>query len=604
MDHPDHHDSGPPEDQTSTPFQKKWRRRTARVKGFDLRDVWWRLLDFLEARRALRRALYAALALLVVVRAAWAWAYPWWLRRNALSIARQWIASGHLDYAADTMKQALANSPDRPEVWLLAAEVARLRHSPAEAMDYSRHAATLDPDNVEYILGWAEDALLAELPDAAERALATLPGGAMAGSSHAQRIAGEIARRRVELTSARLHFEAALRLDGPVAIDEVPLGAILIYSRDPAERRHGLALLAKWAPDPEWGATASRTLLGDALDHDDRAAMLKWGEILRAHPRCTLADIPNCLLALSRADEAKFAEVLAILEKKQGAEPSQAAQLVGWLNQIGRGAEAVQWVRGLPAELKAKAPLAVVAAESFRQVSDWAGLNAWVAGGDWGRDMEFMRLSYGMLASRQLGDAARADELWQTLQGDTQANGAHALFAADTFYTWGWQAESLTLLWIAADQPGVAMQALGTLARHYQTQRDAEGQYRTFRRLHALRIQDASIANNFAFFAALTGNDFAMAEKIARENHARAQANPAFLATYAFVILAQNRAADAVDLLKPIASSWAKSPGVAFAYGLALAATGRKEEARPLLASLDLATLTTREEELVKAALN
>lgn len=604
MENPNRNAGSPPEDETSTPFQKKWRRRTARVKGFDLRDLWWRLLDALEAHRALRRALYAVLAILAVAGASWAWAYPWWTRHRAISIAHQWIAAGHLDYAAETVKQALADSPERPEVWRLAAEVARRRRNQAEAMDYSHHAAVLAPDNTEFTLEWAEDALLGEQPDIAERALAGLPAAAVSDSSHAQRIAGEIARRRVQLTAARDHFETALRLDGPLAIDEVPLGGVLLYSRDPAERQRGLALLTRWTGDREWGAAALRTLLGDALDHDDRPAMLKWAEALRAHPRCTLADIPNCLQAISRADDARFAGVLAVLEKNQAVNPSQIALLVGWLNQIGRSAEAVRWVRSLPPELTGKPPVVVVAAEAFRQTSDWAGLNAWVTDGDWGHDVEFIRLAYSMQAARQLGNNARADEFWRTVQGDAQTNGVHALFIADTFYTWGWQAEALTLLWMAADQPAVAMQALGTLARHYQTQRDAEGQYRTFRRLHALRAQDASIANNFAFFAALTANDYGSAERIARENHARAPANLAYLSTYAFVLCMQNHAGDALALLKPVAGNWRQAPGMAFAYGLALAATDRKAEARPVLASLDPATLTTREEELVRAALN
>ncbi len=429
MDQPNHDDGNRPEDQTSSPFQKRWRRRSARFKAFvELRNLWWRLLDALEARRALRRVLYAALAALVLAGAAWLWVYPWWTRRNALSIARQWIAAGRLDYAAETVRQALADSPERPEVWRLAAEVARRRGKTLDAMDYSRHAASLAPDNTTFTLEWADDALLAERLDIAEKALAGLPAQVMAGSSLAQRIAGEIARRRILLTLAQSHFEAALHLDGPVAIDEVPLGAILIYARDPVARQRGLGLLAKWTADREWGAAALRPLLGDAMDHDDRPAMLKWAEALRAHPRCSLADIPNCLLAISRADEAHFAAVLVILEKAGAATPSQAAQLIGWLNQIGRSAEAVRWLQTLPPDVTKKAPVVVVAAEALRRTSDWAALNAWVTEDEWGRDVEFLRLAYGMEATRQLGDNARADEFWRTLQGDAQTNGPHALF--------------------------------------------------------------------------------------------------------------------------------------------------------------------------------
>ena len=43
-----------------------------------------------------------------------------------------------------------------------------------------------------------------------------------------------------------------------------------------------------------------------------------------------------CLLALSKTDEALFADVVAILEKKQSGGASEIALLAGWLNQIGR----------------------------------------------------------------------------------------------------------------------------------------------------------------------------------------------------------------------------------------------------------------------------
>lgn len=592
-----------PEDQTSSPFQKQIRRQTALVKEtLEPRNLWWRLLDTFEAHRKVRWALYGLAVTLLLAGATWLWAYPWWSRRNAISITRQWIASGQLVYAARTAQQALLDSPASPEVWYLAAEVARLRGRPVDAAGYAKQAAGLDPDEPVYVIEWAQDALLAGQPEAAEQALTNLPDDVMAASSPAQRIAGEIARRRVELTKARGHFEAALRLDGSAAIDEVPLGGILIYSRDAAERQQGLNLLTKWAADREWGATAMRTLLGDALEHGDRPAMLKWANALRVHPRCALGDIPNCLLALSQADPAQFNEVIAILKKKHGTRSDQAALLVGWLNQVGHAADAAEWLQSLPIAISGQPPVVVVAAESFRQARQWDNLAAW-AQRDWGREMGFLRYAYGMLAARELGDNAKVAELWKTLQGEVQTVGVHALFAANTFYIWGWYNEALTLLNLAADRSDVAVTALGTMLRHYQTQHDAEGQYRALRRLYTLRAQDAAIANNFAFFAALTGRDAALAERLARINHGTYPTNAAYTATYAFVLLMKDDASGAMNLLRPLASQWQKLPPVAFAYGLALAATGRKDEARAPLTSLAGTDLTTREEELIRNAL-
>ncbi len=589
---------------TRPPFASPLQHKISRVSSFDFREHWWNFVDTWEERRRLRRVVYATVATIVIVSATCLWAYPWWTKRNTFRMARQWIEAGRLQNASEVIQQALVNDPENPEGWRFAAEIARRRQNKPGAMGYSRRAASLAPDRPELVVEWASDALLADLPEDAEKALVTLDASDVATSAQAQRILGEIARRRFQLTAARDYFLAALTLDGPVAINEVPLGTVLINSTNAAERERGLALLKKYAVDLEWGANAMRTLLSDALAHDDRPAMVEWAERLRAHPRCTLGDVPNCLFALSRADSTRFAAVLATLEKKHAVNADQVALLLDWLNQIGHPAESVRWALSLPSALTKKPPVIVTVAEAMRRTADWSALNAWIADGDWSHDVEFIRLAYAMLASRQLGDTVRTDQLWRTLQSGAENNGVRALFTSNLLYSWGWHTESLKLLWSAADQSGVSLQALGALARHYQLQRDSAGQYQVFRRLYSLRSQDADIANNYAFFATLTGNDLNLARKIAEENHTNSPANSIYRATYAFVLFTQNRATESLTLIEPVAAQWHSSPAVAFAYGLALAGKNRKTEARPILDSIEPTSLTLQEVTLIKAALN
>ncbi|MBC7365905.1 MAG: hypothetical protein H7343_03675 [Undibacterium sp.] len=589
---------------TRPPFAGPLRQRVSRLTAFDFREQWWNVVDAWEERRRLRRAVYTTIATLVVIGATWTWVYPRWTKRNTFRMARQWIEAGRLQNASEVIQQALVNDPENPEGWRFAAELARRRQNKLGAMGYSRRAASLAPEHPEFTVEWASDALIAELPEDAEKALATLSPSDLTASSHAQRIRGEIARRRFQLTAARDHFEAALKLDGPLAIDEVPLGTILINSNEPTERQRGLTLLGQRAVDLEWGANAMRTLLSDALAHDDHFAMVDWAERLRAHPRCTLGDVPNCLLALSRADAPRFDALLETLKKKHAGNGDQIALLLDWLNQIGRPAEAARWALSLPPALTKKPPVIVTVAETLRRTADWPALNTWLEEGNWGQDVEFIRLAYAMLARRQLGDTVRTDQLWRTLQGAAQTNGVRALFTANLLYSWGWQTESLALLWNAADQPGVALQALGAIARHYQFHRDAAGQYQAFRRLYSLRSQDRDISNNYAFFAALAGTDAGIARKIAEENHAAFPANATYRATYAFVLLAQDRAVESLALITPVAAESSTSPAIAFAYGLALAGNARKVEARPILDSLAPATLTFEEIALIKKSLD
>jgi hypothetical protein len=56
--------------------------------------------------------------------------------------------------------------------------------------------------------------------------------------------------------------------------------------------------------------------------------------------------------------------------------------------------------------------------------------------------------------------------------------------------------------------------------------------------------------------------------------------------------------------MKPVADGWKQSPPVAFAYGLALAETGQKAEARTVLGSLESGPLSVKEAALIKARLN
>lgn len=589
---------------TRPPFASPMRQKLSRLSSFEFREHWWNVVDAWEERRGLRRATYATLATLVVIGSVWMWAYPWWTRRNTFLMARQWIEAGRLQNASEVIQQALADDPENPEGWRFAAEVARRRQNKLGAMGYSRRAAAFASDRPELTVEWASDALTADLPEEAEKALATLDQAALAASSPAQRILGEIARRHFQLTAARDYFLTALHLDGPLAIDEVPLGTVLINSTDPAERQRGLALLTKHAVDLEWGANAMRTLLSDALARDDHPAMIEWAERLRAHPRCTLGDIPNCLLALARADAGRFATVLTALEKKHAVNGDQITLLLDWLNQIGRPGEAVRWALSLPPALTKKPPVIVTVAEVMRRTADWSALNTWVGDGDWSHDVEFIRLAYATLASRQLGDTVRSDQLWRTLQGAAQNNGVRALFTANLLYSWDWQAESLALFWSAADQPGVSLQALGALARHYQLQRDADGEYQAFRRLYSLRPQDPDIANNYAFFSALTGTDLNIARKIAEDNYRAFPGNSIYRATYAFILFSQDRTTESLALIEPVAAEWHSSPAVAFAYGLALAGKNRKIEARPILDSINPATLTTQEVALLKTSLS
>lgn len=577
-------------------------QRRARIAAWlNLRE---RLGDFgnaFEESRSLRRKCYGAATLLVLLGGVGWWLVPSWRERSAIRVARQWLAAGKLDRAGESVRDALARAPRRVEAWQVAAEYARVLGQKKTAAVYLKQAAALRPGDVDLALDWAAAAIVAGNFEEAESAIKGLSIEARAHSGRAERLLGEIARSRGDVAAARVHFESAVRLGGAVAENQIPLAVVLLASVAENDRSEGRAVLERWRKDPEWGIEALRALLADAVVRDDRAAMPLVATDLLAQHRRERADTFNSLLALAKADPAQFATALASVERAAEADAAEVAELVGWLSGTGHGAEAARWVESLPKKISAVPPVCVALAETLRVMGDWPALQRAVVTGDWG-DVEFLRQAYLALADGALGNTAAAEKKWSAVRESSALNGGRALFLAGTVYAWGERTKAVELWWLAADQPGVAMAALGALARHYQVERDAEGLYRAFRRLNETRSADARIANNYAYFAALTGRNLAAAERISAENLAATPNEPAYLATRAFVLQRAGKSDQALALLPQFAAAAKSSPSLAFTTGLVLAANGRGAEATMALQTVDERPLTLAEVELLRQA--
>jgi tetratricopeptide (TPR) repeat protein len=588
---------------TQAPFRKDLRWRLARLRGFfNLHDRWWQFLDRCEASRPFRIKLYLVLAVVVGGAIGVAWYFPIWREDRSLRIARQWLEAGKLEQAERSVNLALGIAGERPEAWDLAADYARAAGRPQAALTFSRQAASMAPNDPARQLNRAGDALAAQQLGEAATAVARAMELEAPASARAERIAGEVARRRGEADAARRHFESALRVGGVLPESEIPLGLVLVTAAGTEDRARGTALLEKWAGDPAWGVEALRPLLELAVAANDAGRMRRWAEALLAHPRRGTNDLLNALLALSRVDADRFAAALATEEKSAESDPGRVTELVSWLAGMGRGAEAVRWVATLPAGVSGEPPVAVALADALRLTGDWSGLRALADRGNW-EHLEFLRLAYQALAAQRLGDEARRAQVWQSVVSAAGLNGGQGAFLAGVVYSWGWKTEAVALWALAAEEPGLAINALGALARHYQVARDADGLYRTFRRLHELRAGEPGFANNYAYLAALMDRIDARADEAARNNREKFPANLDYRSTAAFLLLHTGQAREAAALLDPVAVPLAESPARCFTYGLVLAANGRMAEARGVLAKVDRAALTLRETELLDAAL-
>ena len=572
-----------------------------RILGRDSRENWWAALDFLDERPGLKRLLYIGLPVIVLAAAAAVWQYGNWARNNSVRIARQWLDAGKLDRAGEAINEALAQQPTMPESWRLASEFAWRRGSREASVEFARKAAAVSRYDGANSLAWAEASILAGDLDSAKEAMGYLDPAFVSRSGRALRAKGEIERRAGHYADAIASFTSAARLDaarygGPEAIDEVPLG-ISCLDAGGADRARGVELLQKWSRNLNWGAQSLRALLADAVNHADRAAVTQWAEELRSHPRCALGDVPTCLYALAAFNPERYQEMLAGLEAKERASPDQAAQMIGWLNQIGQPGEAVRWAGTLDHDGSRRPPVAVGVAEALRAGGQWAELVERTEDEEWGGDLDFLKWGYAWVAARRLSQDDRANSLWQSIRSDARTGPAHALLLGDSLAAWGYPSQAAELYWSAADRADLAYQAYGSLARLYQLQKDPVGQYKAFSKLYALRPADRPIANNFAYFAALTDEgSLSQVQRVAERNLEEEPGNETYRATVAFVLVKAGDPQRALNVLSPlVARGGPWSPAVAFAYGSALGGVGRRSEARQAFNSLDPAKLSSRE---------
>lgn len=577
----------------------------------DVRTRWWEFLDSWEDDARFRRKVLGigigASALIAVT----AVAYPWWRERAAVKMAMTWLSAGNLPEAEAAISHAFAVAPKRPEVWRLAAEHASRVGRKKPAVAFARQAATLAPGDADIVLDWASFALLDNDLVETAVALGKIPAGPAKDTARAQRLFGELERRNGKLDTARVHFENAVKSGGSLALNEVPLGAILLAASgqagagpdQDARRMDGIVLLKKWTKDPDAGAEALRLLLLDAVQRADDSSMVGFGDELWRHPVASVDDRLNALLALVSVPE-RQAAALAGVEALSAKDPSAAASLINWLSGNARGVEAVRWARTLPAGMAERPPVIVAVADAMRLSEDWAALRIWVEGGEWEK-LKLVRLAYRWVAARNLSEAHEADEVWSQIRDIAKYDGGQALFIGGTLYAWGYRNQGVDIWTIAAGSPGVAVTALGSLARHYQLRHDAEGLQKAFAGLRAAKQHDPLVGNNFAYLSLLVGTDELVATRVARENFDKFPDNNDYRATYAFALAKRGDADSALGVLKPLITASQGQGGelpssLAFTYGFVLSRSGQKKQARDIIKSVDRTALTMQEAQVLK----
>ena len=234
-------------------------------------------------------------------------------------------------------------------------------------------------------------------------------------------------------------------------------------------------------------------------------------------------------------------------------------------------------------------------------LKDWPGLEHLTKTTEW-RPFDFLRRAYLSRALRAQDKKLPAEQEWAAAQKEASAQSQSLLVLARTVAAWGWETETVDLLWILAKSDDAKLEALQTLYQHYAKLGDTTGLYRTLLRLVEALPNDLPLQNNLAQVSLLLGADVERARKVAAEIKGKEPSNGAYVSTYAFSLYARGDVKGAVETMDQLSPDQLRDPSVATYYGIVLAGAGQKEKAREYLRRAAEANLLPEEKALVAKA--
>lgn len=525
-----------------------------------------------------------------------------WQERRLIRRAAAYLSGGDVKAATLSARRAFQMNPANADAARAIAQIAD-RAGDRTAPDWWRKVVDLQPHNTEDALALIRSALRVNDLTTAEKTLNGLSEAAKQTAGY-HAASGRLAEIKKNPVQAEIHWAKASEIAPDNTSYQFQLALIRLGTNDQAKRESALKVLDHLRTDPKQRAAATRTLILDGVARkEDVHRMRALARDLQDYPEAPFSDRLLYLEILRQLRDPEFAEYLQKLEHDAASKPADLAALLSWMASNETAAVAVEFAKTLPPESLAKWPVLPAVAAAYASLKDWAGLENLTKTTEWPQ-FDFLRRAYLSRALREQDKKSPAEQEWVAAQKEASVKPQALLVLARTVAAWGWEAETVDLLWILAKSDDTKLEALQTLYQHYAKLGDTNGLYRTLLRLVEALPNDLPLQNNLAQVSLLLGADVERARKIAAEIQAKEPSNGAYVSTYAFSLYAKGdakRAAQAMDQLSP---DQLRDPSVAAYYGVVLAADGQKEKAREYLQRAADARLLPEEKALVAKAEN
>ena len=167
---------------------------------------------------------------------------------------------------------------------------------------------------------------------------------------------------------------------------------------------------------------------------------------------------------------------------------------------------------------------------------------------------------------------------------------------------WGWNAETIELLWALTKFADKKTYALRNLYLRYAAANDTQGLYRVLLRLSESDSSDLDAKNNLAQISLLLNAEPAYGRKLAEEVYQQNSSNALYATTYAYALYSRGDLSGAMKVMRSLTEEQLQEPAVSAYYGIFLAASGEMEKARHYLALGEKARLLPEEKALLDQA--
>ncbi len=526
--------------------------------------------------------------------------YQGWEARHLTRRAAAYLSGGDLKAATLSARHAFQLDSENAAAARVVAEAAE-RSGDRTALDWRRKATELEPNSIEDGLALVRCALQFGDLATAEEKLVRLRGSASQSAGY-HATAALLARAKKDQKDAVQHWGKAMELAPNDKSFQLELAASRLASSEPNERETGRAELEKLRQDEIYGPAAIRALLMDGVAHHEDAEQLRdLARELQDFSKVAFADRMLYLEILRELNDPQFESILTEVEKAAPSKPTELATLVSWMNKNRMSLRAIDFAKGLPAGAINKWPVPIALADSYARLHDWTALEGLTRNSGWG-NFEFLRHACLARALRGIGKEANAAGEWNTAMKAAEAQADMLSILGQAVSDWGWNAETIELLWLLTRFPDKKTEALRALYLRYAAANNTQGLYRVLLRLAETNSGDLDVQNNLAQISLLLNAEPAYARKLAEEVYRKDSANPFYAATYAYSLYSKGDVNGALKVMANLSEAQLREPAISAYYTIFLASSENVEKASQFVNQGEKAHLLPEEKALLEQA--